>query len=399
MNILYTITSYPPSMGGAQLYLHEIAKRAKEEHNIQVFSFFNTNRNDWLMGTTLRTPCAEVNYTLEGVKVKLISFNNEEKLRLLPHVSTYYINKMYNIACISKLIEKKLYPIDRKIDLIHNVRVGREPLSYASYYLAKRLKIPFIFTPLHHPRWNHWFFKEYQNLYRKADGLFALTPYEKELYQGFGVETENIFVTGTGAVLSNQANPERFKEKYGISGNLILFIGQGYKYKGIQDLLNAAKIVFNHAKNVDFVFIGPHTSYSSRLFKRERDIRIKHIGKVDLQTKTDALAACDIFCLPSRQESFGAVFLEAWCFGKPVIGADIPQLNCVIENGINGYLVAPNPKKIAQRIMDLLNDSGMRARLGLTGKKMVEENFTWDILYRKTITDYQKIIENYKKNA
>ncbi len=399
MNILFTITSYPPSMGGAQLYLHEIVKRAGQDHGVKVGCFFNTNRTDWLLGTTLKAPEVSADYKHENITVRQIGFSSAEKLRLLPHVCTYYFNKIYNISAISGLIEEKLSSIDSKIDLIHNVRVGREPLSYASYNLAKKLKIPFVFTPLHHPRWSHWFFKEYQDLYRKADGIFALTPYEKNIYKSFAVKEEKVFVTGTGAVLAKEASPERFREKYRISGNMVLFIGQGYRYKGIEKLLKAAKIIFKHKKNADFVFIGPHTGYSKGLFGRESDPRIKHIGKVDLQTKTDALAACDIFCLPSSQESFGAVFLEAWNFEKPVIALDIPQLNCLIHDGVNGYLVEPEPQKIAEKIITLLSDANLRSGFGSAGKKMVENEFTWDILYKKTNLAYQQITGDFKKSC
>ena len=109
MNILYTITSYPPSIGGAQLYIHEIAKRAEQEHAVNVVSFFDKNRNDWLLGTTLRAPDKKSCYTYEGVKVTRISFNKAEKIRMLPYVYTYYFNKKHNINVLSKFIEPKFY--------------------------------------------------------------------------------------------------------------------------------------------------------------------------------------------------------------------------------------------------------------------------------------------------
>jgi glycosyltransferase involved in cell wall biosynthesis len=57
------------------------------------------------------------------------------------------------------------------------------------------------------------------------------------------------------------------------------------------------------------------------------DPRILELGSVDLQTKTDALEACTLLCLPSTQESFGGVYTEAWSFKKPVIGCDIPAVS------------------------------------------------------------------------
>ena len=55
MNLLYTITTYPPSIGGAQLYTHQLAKTLSANHAVQVVSFWDTNRTDWLLCNTLKT--------------------------------------------------------------------------------------------------------------------------------------------------------------------------------------------------------------------------------------------------------------------------------------------------------------------------------------------------------
>ena len=388
MNILYTITSYLPSIGGAQLYLHEIAKRVSREHRVRVVSFFDSNRTDWLLGTTLKTTETDKDYAYEGVSVRRIGFTNKEKCKMFLNVGTFYFNKTENMKSIASFIENKLAQYPEKIDIIHNVRVGREPLTYASYSFARRLNIPFVFTPLHHPRCDNRFYKEYHALYREADALIELTPYEKENYRRLGVNEERIFVTGTGPVLSELAKPQNFKDKYGIKNSFILFIGQGYKYKGLQLLLSAAKILFKNYSNLSFVFIGPHTDYSRKLFLRVKDPRIIHLGSLDLQEKTDALAACDIFCLPSTQESFGAVFLEAWAFGKPVIGIDIPQIRCLIKNGQNGFLTKPDAGLLARSIDALLKDRDLSLKLGMEGRKL-GKNFSWDSLSAKTFKAYE----------
>ena len=54
MNLLYTLTSYPPAIGGAQLLQHRTALHLLPRHRIQVVSQWDTNRTDWLLGTTQR---------------------------------------------------------------------------------------------------------------------------------------------------------------------------------------------------------------------------------------------------------------------------------------------------------------------------------------------------------
>ena len=60
MKLPYTLTTYPPAIGGAQLHQHLIAQHLKNQHNIQVISHWNQNRTDWLLGTTLNTPQANL---------------------------------------------------------------------------------------------------------------------------------------------------------------------------------------------------------------------------------------------------------------------------------------------------------------------------------------------------
>lgn len=108
------------------------------------------------------------------------------------------------------------------------------------------------------------------------------------------------------------------------------------------------------------------------------------LGAIDLQTKTDALAACDLLCVPSSQESFGAVYTEAWAMGKPVIGGDIPAVREVIADGQDGHVVAPEPTLLAERIARLLADPALRQQMGQAGRDKVQARYNWDILAEQT---------------
>ena len=116
------------------------------------------------------------------------------------------------------------------------------------------------------------------------------------------------------------------------------------------------------------------------------------LGQVDLPQKTDALAACTLLCLPSTQESFGGVYTEAWSFGKPVIGANIPAVAEVIDDGVNGYLVSPIPDEIAEKISYLLNHTTIAHQLGQAGRQKVIEKYSWDKLAQKTEEIYTTVL-------
>jgi glycosyltransferase involved in cell wall biosynthesis len=105
---------------------------------------------------------------------------------------------------------------------------------------------------------------------------------------------------------------------------------------------------------------------------------------VDLQTKTDALAACDVLCVPSAQESFGGVFTEAWVLGRPVIGGDTPAVREVIDDGVDGFVVAQDAGQVAARLLAVLTDPAGAARLGAAGLAKVAERYSWPALAAKT---------------
>lgn len=392
--LLFTSTSYLPAIGGAQLHTHQIVRRLAERHTVQVVTHWDEHRTDWLLGTTLRAPAEPKSYTYEGVPVERITLTPAERRHIWPHVVLYHAFKPWAVDTIAGILQPKLEPLAQNCTLIHNARIGRKPLSYASLYLARQLDVPFVFVPYHHPRWVGWRYREYIRLYQQADALIALTQAEKQTLIGLGVAENRIFVTGNGPNIAPQADPARFRARVNIPAEvpLILFVGQKYRYKGIEALAEAASLVWKRFPATRFVFIGPRTRFSRRFFATQTNPRLIELGTVDLQQKTDALAACTLLCLPSSQESFGGVFTEAWMFRKPVIGADIPAIAEVIDDGSNGYVVAPTAEALAARICHLLNHPNTAAQLGNAGYDKTQRVYSWDILTQKTEAIYKAVL-------
>ena len=396
MKLLYTATAYPPSTGGAQLYQHLLAQELSQYHDIQVVSHWMNNRTDWLLGTTLKAPSQPVDYVIDGVNVHQMGISVREKLQMMLPVLVYYPLMPFALSLISSNLFSHLRPFANSVDAIHNVRIGREGLSHASFKLAQEHGIPFIFTPVHHPRWVGWRYKSYIHLYQHADAVIALTKAEKETLIKLGVKPERIYITGMGPVVSENAYADLFLQQHQIDGPMVLFLGQHYIYKGYQQVLEAAKLVWQSIPETHFVFIGPSTGNSEVAFESYRDPRIRRLGKVDIQVKTNALAACSLLCVPSTQDSFGGVYTEAWSLGKAVIGCDIPSVSDVITDEVDGYLVKQNPEQIAERICYLLKNPGKSQEMGERGRNKVLDRFTWPKLAELTEQIYVTTIE--KKN-
>ena len=115
-----------------------------------------------------------------------------------------------------------------------------------------------------------------------------------------------------------------------------------------------------------------------RLSEVERS-RVICLSRFDEGDKVSIYRALDVLAMPSVAESFGIAYLEAWMCEKPVIGARIESTACVIDDGIDGFLVPPeNPALLADAILKLLNDSALRERMGRAGRAKTLSRFTWE---------------------
>ena len=141
------------------------------------------------------------------------------------------------------------------------------------------------------------------------------------------------------------------------------------------------------------VLIGAPLSPFKRFFDdlpNEDKQRIHLLGAVDNTVKLDALAACDMLVMPSRTDSFGIVYLEAWVNGKPVIGADTWGVNTIITEE-NGLLVPfGNISALSDAIIQLLTNPDEAIAMGKNGQEMTLAEHTWEhkaILSENVYTD------------
>lgn len=101
----------------------------------------------------------------------------------------------------------------------------------------------------------------------------------------------------------------------------------------------------------------------------------------------------DVFILPSENETFGQVFIEAMSCGVPVIGTKVGGIPEIISDTYNGFLVQPgDPSMLAQKIELILGDKKIRNQFIKNGQKIVEEKFTAE----KQFSDFQNFLETLK---
>jgi len=99
-------------------------------------------------------------------------------------------------------------------------------------------------------------------------------------------------------------------------------------------------------------------------------------------------AAADVFAMPCRTrragldvEGLGIVYLEASATGRPVLAGNSGGAPDAVRDGETGYVVeGRNVHEVAERLITLLRDEPLRARLGAAGRAWVEQDWRWDVL-------------------
>jgi glycosyltransferase involved in cell wall biosynthesis len=106
--------------------------------------------------------------------------------------------------------------------------------------------------------------------------------------------------------------------------------------------------------------------------------RVKFLGSVSEDELHSCYEACDVFVMPSAQEGFGFVYLEAMKYAKAVVAANSGGAPEVVENGVTGRLVEyGNKEQLARTLIDLCLDPEECQRLGRAGHERLQEKFTF----------------------
>lgn len=163
--------------------------------------------------------------------------------------------------------------------------------------------------------------------------------------------------------------------------------------KGVDTVIRALPALATASPGVRYRVIGGgdmHEGLKQLAARLGVDSRVTFVGEVDEAALKCAYRECDAFVMPSRQEGFGIVFLEAMAFGKPVVGCDAGGVSDVIREGENGFLVEyGDAETLAQRLTALLTDAELRRAMGERGRRLFEQEFTMARLRRRLQEELQ----------
>jgi len=295
-------------------------------------------------------------------------------------------NKSYDIRFFTELV-----PIIRKkkIDLIHSHEFLMNTYGTAASMVTG---CPIIVTihgkGYYIDKWRRR--AAYAVIGRCAFRTVAVSENLKKFFIGkIKLSPSNISVICNGTDLQrffpgDAEKSSRLKHEYGLKGIVIGAIGNLYPVKGHIHLIRAARLVVDEIAGANFVVIGTKTDYFSVL-----DEEIKHLRLEDhfrfLGFRDDIphlMPLIDIFVLPSNEETLSIATLEALASSKPVVATRCGGPEEIITDGENGFLVPPgNPEKLAEKILELIENPDLRRSFGEAGQKLVREKFTTEVMF------------------
>lgn len=211
---------------------------------------------------------------------------------------------------------------------------------------------------------------------RRADVVIAPSRYSADVARReYGLAAEKI------AVVPEPIELERWTSLFAAAaprpggGPTILCVARMYPRKRVGDLLEAAALLRPRIPRarVRIVGKGPEWEDAVRLHaKLGLGETVTLLGEVSRDRLAEEYVSADIFCLPSVQESFGIVFLEAMAARLPVVACRAAAIPEVVEDGVTGLLAPPrDPAGLARALEALAVDPERARALGEAGRRAV----------------------------
>lgn len=192
-------------------------------------------------------------------------------------------------------------------------------------------------------------------------------------------------------------SPETFRARYlgGTTAPLVLTLGRLAQKKGLDILVRAFALLAREHRDARLVIAGPDDEgiQEGLAALAERDgvaDRVVFPGMLEGETKLAALAAADVWALPSHTENFGIAVMEALAAGAPTVISPAVNLAAAVERADAGLVAVAEPKAFAAAISSLLDDSERRAAYGRRAREFARQ-YDWEALAPRIVQLYEGI--------
>lgn len=258
------------------------------------------------------------------------------------------------------------------------------PSGHAAAIISRRLGIPFVVTIHGLDVFNScfqsglaaaWRKKASLHVYRRAKKIICISNKVRQLLPGdIGKSSAvKVIYNGTDPIAFSPSNARPSKPTILIVGNLLAGKGHELLLRAVAKLSGAhpnleCHMIGEGADRELFAALARHLGIADRIF---------FLGKRSRLEVAEAMRNCTVFVLPSRYEGLGCVYLEAMACAKPVIACQGQGIDEIIRHGNNGWLIPVDGlEALVNGLQLLLNNSGLRERIGAAARATILENLT-----------------------
>jgi glycosyltransferase involved in cell wall biosynthesis len=245
---------------------------------------------------------------------------------------------------------------------------------------------------------------------RHADAIVGVSGYIAQTAVEAGYPAERVHSVWNSLDLSSgrwdpslDGRPVRRELGIADGAPVIGIVARLFSWKGHTALIDALAVVRRELPGVRLVVVGdddPRAHPGGGSYRAELEAQIcrlglqQHVIFTGLRTDIpELMAALDVFAMPTWEEPFGMVFLEAMAMKKPVVAWASGGATEIVMDGVTGFLVEPKATvALADALTRLLRDEQLRHRFGLEGRRRVEQVFTPRRMCQRMSDIYQAIL-------
>ncbi len=168
--------------------------------------------------------------------------------------------------------------------------------------------------------------------------------------------------------------------------------------KGVGEFVETARKLRERGLSARFALVGNPDPNNPGCIPRDQLHMWAASGAVEWwgqqHNMPDVFGRSNLVCLPSYYgEGLPKVLIEAAACGRAIVTTDVPGCRAAVRNGENGLLVPPrDPDALAEAMATLLQSPSLRARMGVRGREIAEQEFSLDRVVQQTLDVYRKLL-------
>lgn len=293
--------------------------------------------------------------------------------------TTYYLDRLRRR--LAERLSRREYVLTLQTQSLFDGHLPGVPhFVYTDHAELQCLRFPGLSPKdLFPPRW----ISLETEIYGNASMVFTMSDATRRcLVDEYGIPETQVAWVRAGRTAGAPSGDEPARDRY--SSQRILFVGAQWERKGGPDLVAAFERVLQSHPRATLTIVGSSP---------ELDLpNCEIVGRVPVDEVAPYYDRASVFCMPTRREAYGIVFLEALAHALPVVTTKLEPIRELVSDGETGYLVdVGDVDALTSRLTALLDDPEMCYRFGIAARQ-AGKSYTWSRTARAILGHIESVV-------